>query len=176
MMQREECEKLADLAQGAVVLEVGACLGCSTIALASTAEHVVSVDWHRGDTQTIGWGGPPRQYASFSGFQYLDNLMRYGVLEKVSAVVADCNSIGPLLADASFDFAFIDGDHRYDAVCRNIEMFLPKVKPGGVIAFHDYGLHVLNADPSTRCYEKQAVDERWGEPDEVVGMLAVINV
>lgn len=172
MMKKKECEKLADLAQGKRVLEIGACLGCSTISLASTAEHVVSIDWHRGDTQTQGWGGPHRDYPSFSAFQYLDNLIRYGVLEKVSAVVADCNSIGPLLADESFDVAFIDGDHRFDAVRRNIELFLPKIRPGGVIIFHDYGVDM----PGARCYEKQAVDERWGGPDELVESLAVINV
>jgi hypothetical protein len=168
MMAREECEKLADLAQGKMVLEIGACLGCSTISLASTAEHVVSVDWHRGDTQTLGWGGPHRQYPQFSGFQYLDNLIRYGVLENVSAVVADANNIGPLLADESFDLAFIDGDHRLEAVRWNIDMFLPKIKPGGVLALHDYG--------AKDCFEKQAVDEKFGEPDELVGTLAVINV
>ena len=160
MMGMREAEKLADLAQGKMVLEVGACLGCSTIALASTAEYVVSVDWHRGDTQTVGWG--------FTAHKYLDNLIQYHVLDKVSAVVADCTKVGPLLADESFDMAFIDGDHRYDAVCRNIELFLPKVKPGGVIAFHDYGMG--------SCFEKQAIDERWGGPDELVDFLAIVNV
>jgi hypothetical protein len=173
MMKKKEAERLADLARGKMVLEVGAALGCSTIALASTAEHVVSIDWHRGDTQTQGWGGPHRQYPWFSAFKYIDNLIRYGLLENVSAVVADCNSVGPLLADESFDVAFIDGDHRLEPVRRNIELFLPKVKPGGVIAFHDYGVWI---EPHILCFERQAVDERWGGPDELVESLAIINV
>jgi predicted O-methyltransferase YrrM len=35
------------------------------------------------------------------------------------------------------DFVFIDGDHSYDGVIRDIKAWLPKVKPGGVIAGHD---------------------------------------
>lgn len=33
---------------------------------------------------------------------------------------------------------FIDGDHSYEAVRRDIELFLPHIVPGGVVAFHDY--------------------------------------
>lgn len=37
------------------------------------------------------------------------------------------------------DLIFIDGDHAYEAVKADIEAWLPKVKEGGVIIFHDYG-------------------------------------
>jgi hypothetical protein len=36
-----------------------------------------------------------------------------------------------------FDFLFIDGDHTYEGVKSDFEMYSPLVKPGGVIAFHD---------------------------------------
>lgn len=36
------------------------------------------------------------------------------------------------------DFLYIDGDHRYDAVVRDIRNFVPFVREGGVFAFHDY--------------------------------------
>ena len=36
-----------------------------------------------------------------------------------------------------FDFLFIDGDHSYDGVRRDFELFSPWVEPEGVIAFHD---------------------------------------
>lgn len=35
------------------------------------------------------------------------------------------------------DFLFIDGDHRYEAVKQDFEEWLPHVKKGGLIAFHD---------------------------------------
>jgi hypothetical protein len=42
-------------------------------------------------------------------------------------------------ADASLDFVFIDGDHRYECVLEDIKAWLPKIKNLGVIAGHDYG-------------------------------------
>ena len=35
------------------------------------------------------------------------------------------------------DFLFIDGDHSYDGVKSDYEMYGPLVRPGGIIAFHD---------------------------------------
>ena len=40
--------------------------------------------------------------------------------------------------DGSLAFVFIDADHSYAAVCADISAWLPKVKPGGVLAGHDY--------------------------------------
>lgn len=35
------------------------------------------------------------------------------------------------------DFLFIDGDHSYDGVKRDFELYSPLVRPGGLIALHD---------------------------------------
>jgi hypothetical protein len=56
-------------------------------------------------------------------------------------------------ADQSVDFVFIDADHVYDRVKEDILAWLPKVKPGGIIAGHDY-------NPPHEV--KQAVDEIFG--------------
>jgi hypothetical protein len=40
--------------------------------------------------------------------------------------------------DASVDFVFIDGNHSEEGATRDIELWLPKVKPGGWIGGHDY--------------------------------------
>lgn len=39
--------------------------------------------------------------------------------------------------DNSYDFIFIDGDHRYEHVSRDIQLWLPKVKKGGILCGHD---------------------------------------
>lgn len=41
--------------------------------------------------------------------------------------------------DREIDFLFIDGDHSKAAVLADMLGWLPKVNPGGVVAFHDYG-------------------------------------
>jgi hypothetical protein len=43
-----------------------------------------------------------------------------------------------LFRDRSVDFVFIDADHSYEAVRRDILAWLPKVKVGGTLAGHDY--------------------------------------
>ncbi len=40
--------------------------------------------------------------------------------------------------DKSIDFVFIDGDHSYDAVIKDIKAWLPKIKTGGILSGHDY--------------------------------------
>ena len=42
-----------------------------------------------------------------------------------------------LLAGRPVDFLFLDGDHRYDSVRRDFELYAPLVRPGGIVAFHD---------------------------------------
>ena len=40
--------------------------------------------------------------------------------------------------DKSLEFVFIDAAHDYESVKRDILTWLPKIKPGGVLAGHDY--------------------------------------
>ena len=41
------------------------------------------------------------------------------------------------IPDKSLDFCFIDADHRYSGVTRDIFAYLPKIKQGGWISGHD---------------------------------------
>lgn len=41
------------------------------------------------------------------------------------------------LVDRPLDLLFIDGDHSYEGVRQDFEMYAPLVRPGGLIAFHD---------------------------------------
>lgn len=56
--------------------------------------------------------------------------------------------------DGTVDFVFIDADHVYDRVKEDIAAWLPKIKPGGIIAGHDYNW------PHDGCV--QAVNEAFG--------------
>jgi len=42
-----------------------------------------------------------------------------------------------LLAGGPLDVLFIDGDHRYEGVVSDYELFRGLVRPGGIVAFHD---------------------------------------
>lgn len=45
---------------------------------------------------------------------------------------------GRRFADGYFDWVYIDGDHAYEAVKRDLEIYCAKVKPGGYITGDDY--------------------------------------
>ena len=47
------------------------------------------------------------------------------------------NLVKTTLADKKVDFLFIDGDHTYDGVKRDFNMYSNLVKRGGIVAFHD---------------------------------------
>jgi len=51
---------------------------------------------------------------------------------------------------------YVDGGHSYDAVKRDIEAWVPKVQPGGIITFHDY---MEDPPPNNPSEAKPAVDE-----------------
>ena len=57
--------------------------------------------------------------------------------------------------DSSLDFVFIDGSHEYEDVKEDIKAWLPKVKPGGILAGHDYYIEGTDWFPGV----KQAVNE-----------------
>lgn len=41
------------------------------------------------------------------------------------------------VSDRTYQFLLIDGDHTYEGVKRDYEMYSPLVEPGGYILFHD---------------------------------------
>ena len=45
--------------------------------------------------------------------------------------------VAALVGNQGLDFLFIDGDHSYDGVKQDFEMYGPLVNSAGVIAFHD---------------------------------------
>jgi predicted O-methyltransferase YrrM len=44
-----------------------------------------------------------------------------------------------LIDNVFFDFVFIDGNHMYDAVKRDFQLYSPYVRKGGLIVLHDIG-------------------------------------
>jgi uncharacterized Rossmann fold enzyme len=58
--------------------------------------------------------------------------------ERAKIVVERSVPAAAHIPDASLDFVFIDADHTYEAVRADVLAWLPKVKPTGFIAGHDY--------------------------------------
>lgn len=154
-MTPTEVARLVELARDRDVIELGTYLGHSAVAMAGVARIVHTVDWHRGD---------PHAGDEDTATAYLDNLTRYGVRDRVVAHVGRFADVLPLLRPGSFDLAFHDAYHETEAVRADIALLLPLLRPGGVLAFHDYGLFGVAA----------AVDG-LGLPIEFTETLAVVR-
>lgn len=63
-------------------------------------------------------------------------LQQYGPI--VHLHDADAASVLPGFPNKYFDWVYIDADHWYRSVVRDIALSLPKVRPGGIIAGHDF--------------------------------------
>lgn len=59
--------------------------------------------------------------------------------------------------DGALDFLYIDANHRYDEITKDIKYWHPKVRKNGFLGGHDYG-----APPCPDV--KRAVDEAFGKP------------
>ena len=58
--------------------------------------------------------------------------------EKVEFFEMRSTAAAKLLKDNHFDFVYLDARHDYCAVAEDIASYWPKVRPGGILAGHDF--------------------------------------
>lgn len=63
-----------------------------------------------------------------------------------------------------YDFIYVDSSHTRDGTVREIELYFPRLKPGGLMAFHDSSLHAAVWDPTRKGGVRRALDEWIGGP------------
>lgn len=68
--------------------------------------------------------------------EYLKNIEP--MKEYIHTIKGSSHEVHTQFKDESIDFVFIDGDHNYDAVLKDLQCWYPKVKKGGIISGHDY--------------------------------------
>lgn len=136
----EEGELLYRLARactgkGAIV-EIGSFKGKSTIwlakgSLAGAEAKVVAIDPHTGSAEHRQSEQPVWTYDEF-----LANLRRAGVEEAVMPVVATSAEAAERF-DQPVELLFIDGDHRYEMVRQDFDLWFPRLLEGGYLLMHD---------------------------------------
>lgn len=59
--------------------------------------------------------------------------------QKLSTVIRGLSTeAAAAIPDSSLDFVYLDADHSYQACSAELEAYYPKVRPGGILAGHDY--------------------------------------
>jgi predicted O-methyltransferase YrrM len=135
------------------VLEIGTAKGGTLFLfsrLASPSATVVSIDLPGG---SFGGGYPEWKTKFYRTFALPRQTMH--LLRADSNAVNTLERVRSMLGKTSLDFLFIDGDHTYEGVKQDFELYSPLVRKGGVIAFHDIAVH----PPEARC----EVSKFWSE-------------
>ena len=57
---------------------------------------------------------------------------------KVQQIRRSSSDAASLLEDSSLAFLYVDGNHYYKWVVEDLHLYWPKVRPGGILAGHDY--------------------------------------
>jgi hypothetical protein len=159
---------------GAILVEVGNWLGRSLAYLGQAAQQarkdllVVGVDHGRGVPEDARQQEPYRPVLHALGGTLAGalarNLLECGLTSTVLQLTASSRVAAKILAPVSF--VFIDGDHSREGVTEDILSWLPRLKPGGWLAGHDYkpdnyvGQAVRSCFPGRDC-QSQMVKSCW---------------
>lgn len=102
--------------------------------------HMVGVDLWRPLPESDAPGS--RSYAQHDLEGYHEAISRtvkqFGV--RAALLRMDTAKAAEAFPDGHFDFVFLDADHTYEGVSRDIEAWLPKIRPGGMMLGHDFNL------------------------------------
>jgi predicted O-methyltransferase YrrM len=126
-----------------VVVEIGTAQGGMLYALAQLAAddaHIISIDFPGGD---LG-GTIPDVYGERDTEKmrsYIRASQRVEFLQMDSQHRATRATLDRILGGRPIDLLFIDGDHAYQGVKNDFELYSPLVAPDGLIAFHDIMSH-----------------------------------
>jgi hypothetical protein len=121
------------------IVELGVFKGRNFAKMVSHARpvHAVGIDlWER--TEVNRWWS--QEVFDLYYHQLLDAkpAMERRTGTKIDYVKGDCHAVVSQFRDGYFDFVYIDSDHRYEYVKRDIDDWWEKLRPGGVMAGHDY--------------------------------------
>ncbi|HEX5820547.1 MAG TPA: class I SAM-dependent methyltransferase [Solirubrobacterales bacterium] len=135
------------------VVEIGSLNGGTLFAWCQVADPeavIVSIDLPRG---MFGGGYSWRDARRFRKYALPGQELH--TLRRDSQDPKTVGRVEGLLAGRSIDFLLIDGDHSYDGVKRDWQLYEPLVAEGGLIAFHD----ILEHEAQPLC----EVDQLWRE-------------
>lgn len=133
---------------GDILVEVGVWLGRSITFLAQELQRqgkhkcrIYAVDHFKGESNqreheatVAACGGNLR--AAFEA-----NIKRCHVSDMITIIDGDSAEAASFLNDQSIAFCYIDAAHDHASVTRDLQAWLPKVKPGGIISGHDARWH-----------------------------------
>lgn len=141
---RDRMELLPLLPKNAVIAEVGVGLGTFSRKILDICQpaRFIAIDHFKIHEQPELWGKPIA--VLFSGGTHGDFYRRIFAAEiakdQVAVIEAESDAGIDQLPDHSVDVFYIDGDHSYHAVRRDLAAAAKKIRPDGYLVLNDYVL------------------------------------
>ncbi len=133
---------LKALGKDLTIVEIGVCRGVNLKYLVEACPNIklfVGVDpWHEYPEMT-------QQYLDECYEQAVVNLREHVKSQRVRIIRDFSVNAARQFADNSLDGIYVDGEHTEPAVERDLNVWIPKVKPGGLVAGHDWCLAAVRA-------------------------------
>ena len=129
-------QAVKSLAPGSVLIELGSFQGRSSVALAAVLPPnsvLYCVDHFRGSEEHKQMNIDTSNL--LGAFQ--ENLIKFGVKEKIKTLVMSTTEALGHFSPASLDLVFLDAAHDYESVRRDLLDWYPKLKPGGYLFCDD---------------------------------------
>lgn len=121
-----------------LILEVGSWKGMSTSILAKAVVNyngkVFAVDHWMGNEET--WNYEIAKVNDIYSI-FKRNMIILGIWDIVYPLVMDSETASEIFANEILDLIFLDGDHRYSYIKKDISIWLPKLKKRGILCGHD---------------------------------------
>lgn len=124
------------------VVEIGSWQGRSTSFLGNAVKdskngHLFAIDHFKGNIGKENFYTVDGTLQGLSD-KFLMNVSDVGLSDDVSLLDMSSNEAAEKLNDTKIRFLFVDGDHTYEGVKNDIELFFPKLIKGAVVVFDDY--------------------------------------
>lgn len=134
---------------GMIVIELGTYTGKSSLAMLPGIKNVngrlYCVDWFKGMVNTID--AVHKSYKENNILDvFLERIKNQGYEKNVVTIVGTTDHVSRIIGDQCADIIFIDADHRYSNVRRDIINWYPKLKKGGLICGHDFEEHLKDCN------------------------------
>lgn len=149
-MPAQDLEFLHDLCQREGVrtaANVGTYTGRSAIEIARTAKEVWCIDNFEGNPGAAGDMNATYKKPGAVYEQLLKNLSESPHPARFRIVIGDSAGAAHQVPDG-LDLVFIDADHRYSGIRRDIEAWRGKVRPGGILCGHDFEMPLEKCNPA----------------------------
>jgi predicted O-methyltransferase YrrM len=135
-LEQEELDALkkciGSLPNGSICVNIGAGFGTSGLAFIESVNvaKLYTIDFYLRKEEN-GLGSLEFERDVFKEFGYTEG-------GRYVQVLGDSVIIGTTCQLENVNMIFVDGDHSYEHCHADVEVWLPRIKDGGIMSFHDY--------------------------------------